>query len=408
MLKEPTVTRIFGGYRFYWQDIKLQVCVSRIREPRDGTVKGEILIESLAEGNCRHIHQSQYNFISPDTRDKLAQILQRRYHLNEDLWAEILEQLSNLLLLKHRQGEPVSHITTEDVILEPEYLVYPILLLQQPTVIFGDGGVGKSYFSLYLAVCALLPWHDNPLGLKVRQNPSKVLFLDWEADDNTVRWRLHCLKTGLGLPYLVFDYLRCSQAFADDIEHIQDKLNNTGAEFIIIDSIAGACGGDLTASEPATRFYNALRSLNVTSLIIAHNPKGDGKKTIYGSAIFEHRARSVWECKALHEPGDDELLVGLYHRKANNSRLNKPLGFKISFNDKATVVTKYSVEAVPGFEKSLSLTDRILRLLKEGAMGKEEIAAEIGGNSKSVGVTLSNMKSNGLIVPDGGKYRLLS
>lgn len=403
MLEEPTAIKILGGYRFKWQELKLQICVSRIRESKDGTVKGEILVESLAEGNYRTISQSQHNFTAPDVRGKLAEYLQKRHPITIEQWLEILEQLSNLLLQKHRKGEPVSHITTEDKVLEPEYLVRPILPLKQPTVIFGDGGVGKSYISLCLAVCTFLPWKDNPLNLTVRENSVKVLYLDWEADDNTVRWRLNRLKTGLGLPYLELDYLRCSQVFADDIEHIQDKINNTGAEFIIIDSLAGACGGDLTASEPATRFYNALRTLDVTPLIIAHNPKGDGKKTIYGSAIFEHRARSVWECRAIHEPGEDELLIGLFHHKSNNSKLFTPLGFKFQFDSTATKVSKHSLE--PSFGKAPTLESKIEEALQEAPMTVKELTAKVGGNPDSVSVYVSKMKGKGLIHPEGGKLK---
>jgi len=202
MLEEPTAIKISGGYRFNWQDIRLTICISRIRESKDGTIKGEILVESLSDGNYKLISQSQHNFTSPDGRNNLAVYLQKRHPLTMERWLEMLEQLSVLFLQKHRQGEPVSHITTEDKILEPEYLVHPILPLKQPAVIFGDGGVGKSYLSLCLAVCAFLPWKNNPLGLTVREKGVKVLYLDWEADDNTVRWRLNRLKTGLGLPYL--------------------------------------------------------------------------------------------------------------------------------------------------------------------------------------------------------------
>jgi len=406
MVEKPTIQKLKNGYRFCWHEYKIQICVSRIRESKDGSVKGEIIIESYKQDDRHHIHQTQYNFLSSNARKQLAETLKVRHSLASGEWFEILEQLSSNFLEIHRKGEPVAHISTTDEIKPPEYLINPILPLNQPTVIFGDGGVGKSYLALVISVCALLPWRENNLGLGVPERSVKGLYLDWEADRDVLAWRLKCLEKGLQLPYLGLDYLRCSSVFADDIEHIQDKLDETGAEFIVIDSLAGACGGDLSASEPATRFCNALRTLNVTSLIVAHNSKGEGKKTIYGSAIFEHRARSVWECKAVRESSEGELAIGLFHRKANNSKLHKPMGFKIVFDGDSTAIQRHPMDDSSRFDDSPTIADRIQELLKCGSMSAKEIIDKLGEKDTVVRSTLSQMKGKGLVTKDGDKYGL--
>jgi len=406
MVDKPTLQKLKNGYRFSWPEYQIQICVSRIRESKDGGVKGEIEVALYKKDEPHSPHIAQYNFLSSNARGQLAERLQNWYPLPHGEWSEMLELLTYNFLHHYRKGEPVVHISTTDEIKPPEYLINPILPLNQPTVIFGDGGVGKSYLALSMSICALLPWRENNLGLGVPERSVKGLYLDWEADRDVLAWRLKCLEKGLQLPYLGLDYLRCSSVFADDIEHIQDKLDETGAEFIVIDSLAGACGGDLSASEPATRFCNALRTLNVTSLIVAHNSKGEGKKTIYGSAIFEHRARSVWECKAVRESSEGELAIGLFHRKANNSKLCKPLGFKFGFDGGSTTITTNSIDDSSCFDGSPTIADRIQELLKCSSMSAREIIDKLGEKDTVVRSTLSQMKGKGLVTKDGDKYGL--
>lgn len=392
-----------------WKQEQLRIIVRRLRTHKDGRIMGEITITSDAPDfdNNHHLHWSEFNFSSITMRRDLARYLEEQY--KDFRWKPILEQLCMEITHLARRGEEVKRISTAGDILPIEYLIDPIIPLRQPTVIFGDGGVGKSTLSLVLYITALLPWTDNPLGLITRDEAStQGLILDWEADENTVKRQLQCLERGLGLTALGVNYLPCSYAFADDLERIQKAISQVGTEFIIIDSLAAAVGGDLNASEPATRFYNALRGLGVTSLIIAHNPKGDGKKSIYGSGIFEHRARSVWECKGSQRPGENELYVKLVHRKTNISGLHKELGFKFIFGDDSIEVERQDTKDIAELRGNIKAQTRILGYLKEGPATAKDISNMLVDiNPAYTRTALSRMRDKDLVVKhEGNKWGL--
>ena len=398
-MSEPKVEQSPGRLSFLWGEEQIKIEVTRFKlNSKAGSETGEIcILSTLAEhGQAPLLHESRLNFNSLQARNTLVKSLTAE--IPDYPWDIIIKQLAHQTLKLMRQGEPVVRISTTDEIKPTEYLLHPIIPLNQPTVIFGDGGIGKSYLALLFHICTLLPWGDNPLGLTSGDKSTKGLILDWETDKLTVAWRLKCLEKGLGLPVLEVNYRPCSHAFADDLEQIQEAILEVGAQFVIIDSLAGACGGDLTASEPATRFYNALRQLKTTSLIIAHNPKGEGKKSIYGSAIFEHRARSVWECRGSQEPGEDELKVGVFHRKANMSRLYPSMGFKIRFHDDSTEVTRQDIKDVAALREGMAASARIYDLLREGPATTKEVSEELGLTQDYARVALNRMLTKKQVV----------
>jgi hypothetical protein len=103
---------------------------------------------------------------------------------------------------------------------------------------------------------------------------------------------------------------------------------------------------ELERAETAIRFFNALRSLRVASLILAHVAKNSEEKTIYGSVFFSNFARSAWEMKKAQEAGEHIIRVGLYHRKTNLGPLQQPLGFKLHFGEAFSLINRSRNPAV--------------------------------------------------------------
>lgn len=404
----PKTTENVGHIHIAFEEQKLRAIVRRLKlHSSDKRVTGELMLACGGAGfeASEHIHRSEFNFSSASTRRSLAKQLAERYPVID--WADILEHICNEVATIAWRGEPIEELSTEEDVGPEEYLIAPLIPLHQPTVIFGDGATGKSSFALVCYVCAQLPWKDNKLGLIPPDKPVRGLYLDWETDARTFTRRLQALERGMKLPQLSLNYRSCSHTLADDIEQIREAIVATESEFLVVDSLAGACGGDLTGSDGATAFYNALRQLKLTTLIIAHNPKGDGKKTIYGSVVFEHRARSVWECRAAMDEETNAIDIGLHHRKANNSRLSKPLGFNINYNGNSMSITTKEVARMPELRKELSLTQLVIETLKRGKMRLRDLASELGyENDKEVEVVrakLNWMATKGITVhlPDG-------
>lgn len=328
----PRIKQTAGLIRFWWDAEQVQIQVSRTHQHKDGRVTGEVKVTTTAPGYPHNLHQAQLNFVATRSKADLAKHLtERRNDLN---WTVLIEQLAWEVLEHVRLGEPVLEISTEDDIEPLTYAIEPIVQEHDPTVIYGLGESGKSMFALLCAMMVQLPWYDNPLDLEI--GPQKnVLYLDWETNYRSITRRIKGLREGMGMSsYISIHYRRCNIPLADDTEAIHRTVLDKNIGFVVIDSVAGACGGDLYVAEPALRMYAALRDLKVTSLLVAHMSKAPGQKetSVYGSGFFNFYARSVWEMKKDVESKTKEgMSIGLFHRKANDSAHSDSIGFRLHF-----------------------------------------------------------------------------
>jgi hypothetical protein len=263
-----------------------------------------------------------------------------------------------------------------------------------------------------MMVCLLtLPWFDNPLGLGVTDKPNECIVFDYETDRETVSWQLACIMRGMGLPEFGFHYRRCFLPLADDIEEALKAIESTNARIVFLDSLGPACGGELNEAKPALSLYSALRKLNRTSIILAHNSKNtEGKnKTIYGSMFFHALARSVWEIKKVQTADENEIEIGLFHRKPPPfSKLHKPLGFKFSFDGDKTIINTQDPKTVGEFLQQMGTQQRILELLKTNPLSPKEIAESLEITSGDTRITLKRLKDKNKIVKVGDNYGLVT
>ena len=387
----PNVTEIANTYFFEWKDENLTISVSRLREHSDGRITGEVNIRTTAPGIAPHLHQAQFNFVSTRSRQELARAMYERYNLVN--WVPILEQLCVITLKRLRQGEPVHFLSTETDAAPPGYLISPILPLAQPTTIFGLPGTGKSYLALLLALTAAIPWEDNPMGFEVPAGANPVLYLDYETSKDETHWRLKKLARGTGLGPTIISYRRCSKPLSEDMEGIQRAVFEASAKLIIIDSLGGACGGDLYVPEPALRFFSALRKLNTTSLIVAHTSKESAKeKSILGTVYFTAYSRQIFETRLVQEPEETEVSIGLFHRKSNSDKLLRPIGLHIFFDEEQTRIEKQDVRSIADFLEHLSLSERAMEYLREGPAPLAEISEALGKSKETMRVILKRLE----------------
>lgn len=187
---------------------------------------------------------------------------------------------------------------------------------------------------------------------------------------------------------------------ADDIEAIEKWVKDLGAEVVIIDSLARACGGELSKdTSNANRFFIALDKLNVTSLIIAQTSKDrEAKhKTIYGNALFTYYARSIFELCLSHEPGEDSLDIALFHRWSNLTKLQRPMSFHVTFDGNGCAFERQALN-YDEFKDKLTGQAAILQHLKSGPKTPEELADLLDWKVASIRPLLSKLKAKGKIV----------
>lgn len=408
-LPPPVTKEVAGAYIYEWDAENIQIRASRIKvHHSDGSVSGEINIRCRGQ----HLHQAQINFSASRSRSMLAKDLSAR--IDDIDWFAAIEFACVLTLRKSRSGEPLSKLTTAmDNITPPRVLLDPFVVENYPTVFFGDPGSSKTTIATVLAQLLGLPWIDNPLGVTTPVDPVKVLYLDWESDQKTILWLMKKLQVGMGIKLeLAMDYQRCALPLALDLEMIRDRLEESEASAVIIDSLGLAAGGELNDSQPAIAFFTGLRQLNVTSIILAHtakNPDDKTKRSIYGNLYYTAQARSIWEVKKSQETGSSEMDLVFLHKKTTPfQQLSHPIGMHVSFTDTSTVVSAGKPETVDEFLQSLSTRTQIISILKEGPLMPEEIVKRTNAKRNTVDQTLSRLKRDNKIIRVPGGWALMA
>ena len=378
-----------GIYVFRYLDERITVRVDRITEDKK-SLWGEITVRGAfpPEPGWHHIFHEGLNLLAGRTRRSIAKLLKDQVQQID--WDEVLEQVCLGVIQRHREGEPVVQVRD---IPKPESIkwrVEPIMIEGVPTLIYGYGGTGKSYLAAYFA--SLIS--EGYSAQRFMPEPGPVLYLDYENTEADNARRFDALHVGLGLlDRSSVHYRRCSQRLATDIQEIHKIVLERGIQTVVVDTAGPACGGDPESAQSSIQFFMALRSLNVTSLVLAHKSKMSGSTGPFGSVYWMNYPRNVFHVKKSQAEEEEVLHIGLFHEKANDGRLMKPIGFRLEFlSDGAEVqVAREDVGDIPELEESLSLSDRIGVVIKHNKyapMSIEEIAEELQAKPDTVSKAL--------------------
>ena len=279
-----------GIFHLSWPQLHIEGRVDRIRESHDHEVRAEVLLVSSRPTSSGHLTQGRIILTSPTSRKTLARTLKEREA--EVDWDKILEQMCLSVLQDFRAGSPVVQIDGQtDLAVQEKWLIEPLVQLRNPTLIYGPGSAGKSWFGQYLAVLADQGMNHGELIVE----SCSVLYLDWETDQTEIGSRVTMLRKGLGLEGKSHIwYKSMNQGLSNDIEAIRGVVMEKSIDLIIVDSLGSACMGEPESAEVVLRTFNALRSLGVSSICIDHTNK---ENVLFGSVYKYNSARQVFECK---------------------------------------------------------------------------------------------------------------
>ena len=357
-----------GIYKITWNELNITAEIDRIKETSDHEVKAEVKIISSRPTSSGHLGFGRLNLTSTPARNSFAKSLAERDA--EVDWSGLIVHLCRLVLEEWRGGAPAMKLTGNvDVEAQVKWLIEPIIQLNNPTLIYGQGSAGKSWFAQYLAVLADEGSSHCNLGVE----PSTVLYLDWETDSAELGSRITMIRRGLGMTgESKIWYKPMSQGLANDIETIRNLCVEHAITLIIIDSLGSACMGEPESAEVVLRTFGALRSLGVSSLIIDHTNK---EGHLFGSVYKRNSARQVFHCEKSQSEDDNKLVMGLFHKKVNNSKLIKPMGFELVFEDGMITFSRQDVRDT-ALEEHMSLKDRIQNILRnrQGGLRVAQIA----------------------------------
>jgi len=237
------------------------------------------------------------------------------------------------------------------------------ILTKHPTVLFGDGGTAKSYLALYVAG-------------RLAQQGLNVLYLDWELNPEDHRGRIEALF-GTNMPQIF--YRRCREPLRYLVNRLQNYVREHRIDFLIIDSVAVACGGPPETSEAATQFFANLREIHEGgSLSIAHQTKaGANDDKPFGSAFWAYLARATWKVTKENESKSDTgaaLTTTLVSFKANLGGKADDLIVESCFEAATTTIT------ISSPEKTVNQSETIHALRVAGHTVEEVIATMIEEN----------------------------
>jgi hypothetical protein len=292
------------------------------------------------------------------------------------------------------------------------YALSPIMRANVATVMYGEGGSGKSLLAIYFAL--LVQGGFNANGLLT--TPGDVLYLDWETDQEDFENRVFALQEGdRRLEGVEILYRRCAQPFMADFEAIRRHVAEHQIDTVVVDSFEAALGANSNDADQVMPIFNGLRELGVTALLIDHKSKEDAGRDRsagpIGSVMKLNRARSVWEVKMSDHSDGDTTTLGLFHRKVNSGRRQRPMGFDLSFSEDTdgalgrVKVARTDLAQVPDLENRLAVRERVRRyLLKRGAKTARELAEALGVKEQTVRNALNRGKGKDYEQLAGGRW----
>jgi len=368
------------GYRFIWKQHEVEVEFRGLRADSDGDIRCDLIVETQAPAVRSQLYGPvNFNLKSGQTRTNVVNYLAKTLQLD---WASIFDQACRLAVEAHWEGDPM--ISLKDAVAPSggQYALAPLLLSDAPTIWFSDGGVGKSLMALWAAIIMasggeLLGDEFSPQAIKRR----RVLYLDWEWDGWEHKRRVQAL---LGSEWDQVDvfYQHCDGPLAELVPTLRRKVLEQGIDYIIVDSVAGACGGEPESSTVAIGYFNALRRLGCGSLSLADVSKASLKdqdpNKPFGSSFWHNMARLTYFVRRYgdEEDGDqagskpNTIVLGFYNKKSNSGPLVRPMGFLVSFFGDGfaggrVAIGRNDLTRTDSAAATISLESRIGQVLKE-------------------------------------------
>lgn len=353
------------SYRFSWKEEQIDIIADRLHQEKDG-LKCELTVTSSRPPQVGLLRQGNFNVSAPTTRSQWEKALEQR--MPDVDWYVAMEQLCALTLKRWRDGEPVQDLAVVEGRSSAPFLLPPFIVEGAATVLFAEGGTGKSLLALAMGV-SVATCVDVLDSVPTRIGP--VLYLDWEWDAESHAERLKAICAGLGMdpPEKLIHYRHEVAPIWEAAPAIRRIIAELGIVFVIVDSLGFARGGEPESADLTLKTFAALRTFGVPVLCLDHVAKNaTDKRYSFGSVYTTNAARMTWRAEAVKTEGESRIKVGLSNQKANG-RFQKPRGYMIEMDidsDDKLLSARFSptdIRDVPGLSKALPLADHIEAIL---------------------------------------------
>lgn len=362
-------------------------------------IEVQVTVDLSYDNEIQETFDGRLDILSLSSRESFARSLKKV--ISSDIsWDKLLAQSSSDLkrFLESKSNE-IDLSLVEDSYSET-WLLEPLLVKGGVNMIFGKGGTGKSFLTLALAKA--LKTGEEFLGLESTTQVN-TLFLDYEDTPEEVAKRVKAINDGQKIEDFWY-YPAKGIPLADLTKSLKKVIENRKIGLLIVDSAVLACGGRPEEAEQAGKYFNALASLGITSLTIAHETKQEGGKYPFGSVFFWNSPRNIWYIKGEQEQDDKLKTLGLFHRKSNRGQLKSPIGIRMWFeNDNQVEIKRGALSQ--NWSNEFSVGKRVLFCLKDGPKTLEEMKGELlDVNEQVLKNTLNRYRKKGRIDNVGGVW----
>jgi len=269
---------------------------------------------------------------------------------------------------KENNNSGIIRLSDEPVPDERKWILEDFIPMGFPTTLYSNGGSGKSYLAIYLAINISLGNKDF-LNRKFHNEPLNTLYLDFELDKTELTRRALEIARGMGLDSIPenFFYKSPETKISNLLRELPSFIKNNDIRFLVIDSM-GAAGLDSMDEKSVIEVYSKLRELDMTALVIDHQSKMQSQdnpenKSPFGSVYKYNMSRSV--IHLVHEKNiDNGFTVKLVHKKSNFGKLCDEELIDMVFDDNRVYI-QASQSISQQEEDMLTIKDGIIEMLQE-------------------------------------------
>lgn len=275
-----------------------------------------------------------------------------------------------------------------------EWLAHEWIPIGQPTLLYGDGGTGKSLLALQLcaSVALSIPW----LGLGVKSGRS--IYFTAEDDEAELHRRIEKIcqsndvsisdlsnmviasMVGLDALFVTHDTTHSVLRPTPLLEHIAAKIQSEQPALVVFDTLADIFAGDENQRSLSRQFISMMRTLayenNCAVLILAHPSKAGiyEKSGTSGSTGWSNSARS--RIYLSRPDADNPDLRNLENMKNNYAQIGKSL--QIQWQNGCFITD--GVNTPFANQSDQVVEDIFLKILDDKAMKGIRVNANSGSN----------------------------
>ena len=267
--------------------------MSKVREQSNGDLRADFDVKGIprlgkdkdSKAPPLFKYFTRINLKSGQTRASTARDIAKTaqgYIGDDEAWRYVIENVCNYVRDSFNKGEEGVELVYSTASETTEYRLWPYLQERQPSILYGPGDSGKSFFAVLAGY--LIATGREHLGMKPQQG--NVCFLDYETNEATIKQRLHMVAAGFGEESPNgFHYMHMRRSLEDDFDRVNAYLMKYSINLVIVDSAARAVF-EPEASGPVNQYFNALSGLEATTLTVAHVSKTGKESEPFGSTWF--------------------------------------------------------------------------------------------------------------------------